>query len=56
MTIETSAGISVRQVYSGNGDPNGVLVPDDPTLACVYNNLDVPGEQWWWVVDTQTWI
>lgn len=56
VTVDTSAGLSIRQVYSGNGDPNGVLIPDDPTLACVYNNLDVPSEQWWWIIDTQTWV
>lgn len=45
-----------QEVYEGNGDPNGVETPDDPTKPAVYNNLDVPGEQWWWVVADQNWI
>jgi hypothetical protein len=45
-----------KEVYSGNGDPNGQIAPVDTTQEAVYYNLDTPGETWWWQVSTQTWI
>lgn len=49
--------VSVRQVYDGNGDPNtNGTEPDDPTIANVYYNLDVPGELWNWSIENENWF
>lgn len=56
LSVELS-NLSFRQVYLGSGDPNtAALVPDDPTLAALYYNTDVPGELWNWDTDSQTWF
>lgn len=48
--------MSVRQVYSGSGDPNGVVIPDDQTIDNLYYNLDTPGEIWFWNPAELNWI
>lgn len=45
-----------RQVYFGNGDPNGVITPDNTAIANLYYNEDVPGEMWNWSVAQQAWF
>lgn len=54
LIAQTTSGI--REIYQGNGDPNGVTFPDVPSLPALYYNLDVPGELWVWVVAAQSWI
>lgn len=53
--IIAQVATNIREVYYGSGDPNGVVVPDVPTLAAWYYNTDVPGEAWQWNVDAQIW-
>lgn len=60
-------GSVVLQVYQGHGDPNGVPTgrypgtwaggaPGTPNAPAIYQNLDVPGEEWHWDVASQAWF
>lgn len=56
VTVDAS-GVPVRQVFSGNGNPNTIgQQPDDPGIENLYYNLDVPGELWWWDIANQNWF
>ena len=54
--IQVGGGVGGSQeVYEGNGDPNGVVTPADPTKPAIYNQLDGPQPQWRWIVAAQAW-
>lgn len=55
VSVSVSTG-SVLQVYTGSGDPNGVVTPDNQTIANVYYNVDTPGEIWYWNISALNWF
>ena len=44
-----------REVFSGSGDPNGVITPDDETHPALYQDTNPGGELWYWDENTATW-
>lgn len=45
-----------KEVYSGHGDPNGVIAPANTAQDAVYNDLDSPGVGWVWDIANQKWV
>lgn len=51
-----SGGVTAQQVYQGpDADPNGNLVPDDPTKPALYFP-DSGGTLWQFDTLSQTWV
>ncbi len=47
-------GGAAIQVYSGTGDPNGVLTPEDTAIANLYIQTD-NGQLWQWPAGGSSW-
>lgn len=55
----TGGSSGLREIYEGNDiDPNGILVPNDPTKPAIYypSGGGTGGTLWQWEVGSQTWV